>query len=84
VCLWTFAQHNLAQESYSMIEPDAALSEHLALLQEKHRILDEEINRLEQYPYRDQLQLQRLKKEKLRIKESIQKVRTMMIPDLDA
>jgi hypothetical protein len=67
-----------------MIEPDAALSEQLALLQEKHRILSDEIARLELFPYQDQLQLRRLKKEKLRLKESIQRVRTMMIPDLDA
>ncbi len=67
-----------------MTEPDAALSEELALLQEKHRILDAEIARLEAFPYQDQLQLRRLKKEKLRVKECIQRVRTMMIPDLDA
>lgn len=67
-----------------MNEPEAALSEQLAVLQEKHRILDEEISRLELFPYQDQLQLRRLKKEKLRIKECIQRVRTLMIPDLDA
>lgn len=67
-----------------MNEPEAALSEQLAVLQEKHRILDDEISRLELFPYQDQLQLRRLKKEKLRIKECIQRVRTLMIPDLDA
>lgn len=67
-----------------MNEPEAALSEQLAVLQEKHRILGDEIARLELFPYQDQLQLRRLKKEKLRIKECIQRVRTLMIPDLDA
>lgn len=53
-------------------------------LQQKHRVLDEEIAALEAFPYQDQLQLRRLKKEKLRLKDSIQRVRTMLIPDLDA
>lgn len=53
-------------------------------LQEKHRALDDEIAGLEAFPYQDQLLLRRLKKEKLRLKDSIQRVRTMLIPDLDA
>ena len=65
-------------------EPTESLSAQLALLQERHRELDAEILRLEEFPYQDQLQLRRLKKEKLRIKDCIQRVRTMMIPDLDA
>lgn len=56
----------------------------LAGLQERHRALDAEVARLEQFPYQDQLLLRRLKKEKLRLKDSIQRVRTMLIPDLDA
>lgn len=53
-------------------------------LQEKHRALDAEITALEAFPYQDQLHLRRLKKEKLRLKDCIQRVRTMLIPDLDA
>lgn len=67
-----------------MIEPEAELSAHLTYLQERHRELDAEIAQLEQFPYQDQLHLRRLKKEKLRIKDSIERVRTMLIPDLDA
>lgn len=67
-----------------MNETEATLAEQLALLQDKHRILDDEIARLEAFPYQDQLQLRRLKKEKLRIKDSVQRLRTMLIPDLDA
>lgn len=67
-----------------MIESDDPLSEQLAQLQQKHRELSDEIDRLEAFPYQDQLLLRRLKKEKLYIKDCIQKVRTMMIPDLDA
>jgi len=67
-----------------MDQPEDSLQAELLDLQEKHRALHEEISRLETFPYQDQLQLRRLKKEKLRIKECIQRVRTMMIPDLDA
>jgi hypothetical protein len=56
----------------------------LAALLERHRALDTEIARLEEFPYQDQLLLRRLKKDKLRLKDSIQRVRTMLIPDLDA
>jgi hypothetical protein len=60
------------------------LQAQLAALQEKHRSLDAEIADLESFPYQDQLLLRRLKKEKLRLKDTIQRVRTMLIPDLDA
>ncbi len=56
----------------------------LAALQERHRTLDDEITRLQDFPYQDQLLLCRLKKEKLRLKDSIERVRTLLIPDLDA
>ncbi len=61
-----------------------SLAEELLQLQERHRELDREIVELEAYPYRDQLQLQRLKKEKLRLKDAIHRLRSMLIPDLDA
>lgn len=67
-----------------MNETDPSLREQLVALQQKHRELDEQIVELESFPYRDQLQLQRLKKEKLRLKDTIQRLRTMLIPDLDA
>ena len=67
-----------------MNEPDPSLQEQLLALQSKHRDLDAQIAELESFPYRDQLQLQRLKKEKLRLKDTIQRLRTLLIPDLDA
>ena len=67
-----------------MTVPEDSLAAELVELQQKHRDLDNEIARLEAFPYQDQLQLRRLKKEKLRIKDCIQRVRTLMIPDLDA
>ncbi len=67
-----------------MTESDSDLATQLLLLQERHRELDIEIANLELFPYQDQLQLRRLKKEKLRVKDIIERVRTMLIPDLDA
>ena len=67
-----------------MTETELDLPAQLLQLQERHRELDDEINRLEVFPYQDQLQLRRLKKEKLRIKDMIERIRTMLIPDLDA
>ncbi len=47
-------------------------------------MLDVEIMRLEEFPYLDQLQLQRLKRQKLRLKQNIERIKAMLIPDLDA
>jgi hypothetical protein len=60
------------------------LREQLLGLEKRHRELDAEILQLEAFPYQDQLQLRRLKKEKLRLKETVQRLRTLLIPDLDA
>jgi hypothetical protein len=67
-----------------MTQSEDALVTELADLMQKHRELDEQIAQLELFPYQDQLLLRRLKKDKLRIKECIQRLRTSMIPDLDA
>lgn len=64
--------------------PDPDLAAQLQQLQERHRELDAEIARLEAFPYQDQLHLRRLKKDKLRTKDTLERIRTMLIPDLDA
>lgn len=61
-----------------------SLSSQLLALQTQHRALDIEITRLQEFPYKDQLELQRLKRQKLRIKQNIERIRDMLIPDLDA
>mgnify|MGYP003636735692 CR=1 FL=1 len=53
-------------------------------LQMKHRALDVKINQLHSYPYQNQILLQRLKKEKLRLKDAITRLKDEMIPDLNA
>ena len=50
----------------------------------EHRDLDDVIDHLVESDYPDQLQLKRLKKRKLRLKDQIQQVESRLIPDLDA
>lgn len=59
---------------------------HLTLnrLREEHRMLDDEILVLLERPYFDQLLMQRLKKRKLWLKDTITRVESKLIPDLDA
>ncbi|MES9956798.1 MAG: YdcH family protein [Sedimenticola sp.] len=60
------------------------MREQLHLLQEEHRDLDDAINRLSEGPYINELQLSRMKKRKLLLKDSIAKIETLLIPDLNA
>ena len=49
-----------------------------------HRALDEAIGRLSQDPTMDQVQLRRLKKRKLQLKDFISRIESLLIPDLNA
>ena len=61
-----------------------ALRAKLEALKSEHRDLDEVIDRLiEKAPF-DQLQLQRLKKRKLGLKDQILKLESQFIPDIIA
>lgn len=53
-------------------------------LQTRHRALDQRIHEMYAYPYQNQILLQRLKKEKLRLKDQIELLKDEMIPDLNA
>lgn len=68
---------DLSNETHS---PEKVLSELII----RHRELDGEIERLQGFPYQDQLRMQRLKKQRLQLKESIVRLRSKLIPDLDA
>ena len=59
-------------------------AERLSLLQSQHRLLDQKIIDLQGRPWQNQLLVQRLKKEKLRLKESIERLKDELIPDLNA
>ena len=56
----------------------------LMVLKSKHRGLDQKINELQLQPYHNQLLIQRLKKEKLRLRDAIERTKDEMIPDLNA
>lgn len=56
----------------------------LATLQTEHRDLDDIIDRLIETPPFDQLQLQRLKKRKLVLKDEIACLETLLVPDIIA
>ena len=62
----------------------AALEAKLVELRTEHRDLDDVIARVsEQFPY-DQLQVQRLKKRKLQLKDLISSLEARLVPDIIA
>ncbi|MFA5591935.1 MAG: DUF465 domain-containing protein [Micavibrio sp.] len=60
------------------------LMEELAILEREHRELDETISRLSNTPPVNLLDIQRLKKKKLLLKDQIQKIRSNILPDIIA
>ena len=56
----------------------------LQALEVEHHDLDDVIDRLALEPGQDRLQLQRLKKRKLLLKDQISRLRTRLIPDIIA
>jgi len=65
-------------------EEKAQIRQRLQALEVEHHDLDDVIDRLVIEPGQDRLQLQRLKKRKLLIKDQIQRLRTRLIPDIIA
>ena len=60
------------------------IGQRLSELQSEHRDLDQVIARLIEHAPFDQLQLQRLKKRKLKLKDEIAHLESMLIPDIIA
>lgn len=62
----------------------AEIARTLVELRTEHRDLDEVISRMSGAQAVDDLQLRRLKKRKLRLKDTIARLESELIPDLDA
>jgi hypothetical protein len=62
----------------------AVIARRLVELRAEHRDLNLLIDRLNTDPGVDQLALARMKKRKLRLKDQISRLESMLIPDLDA
>lgn len=67
-----------------MTEDIAEISARLHELRQEHRDLDQAIERMADHAAVDQLQLRRLKKRKLRLRDQIAWYESRLIPDLDA
>ncbi len=67
-----------------MKNSEPSIAEVLVELRSEHRDLDRAIAELADRPGADQLQLTRLKKRKLRLKDQIAYWESRQIPDLDA
>lgn len=65
-------------------EEKAQIRSRLHDLEVEHQDLDDIINRLSADPAQDQLQLRRLKKRKLVLKDQILRLRARLIPDIIA
>ena len=61
-----------------------SLRRRLAELETEHRDLDDVIARINEDRPFDQLQVQRLKKRKLLLKDQIERIRSRLIPDVIA
>jgi hypothetical protein len=61
-----------------------AIEARIAELRLEHRDLDDVISRLTQTPVIDQLQLQRMKKRKLMVKDQIALLERQLTPDIPA
>ena len=61
-----------------------ALRERLSVLMQEHQDLDGAIRALTSEPPFDQLQVQRLKKRKLKLRDEIARIEDLLIPDIIA
>jgi hypothetical protein len=66
------------------VQDPAQLAHLLAELRVEHRDLDTAIDRLATAIGRDELQLTRMKKRRLLLKDTIARLESRLIPDLDA
>ena len=64
--------------------PDLEIDRRIAELRAAHRALDERISQLIEQGFPDQLEVQRLKKQKLALKDRIARMESDRLPDIIA
>ena len=67
-----------------VMEDDEVIRKRLSDMRIEHRDLDDVIAHLAENPFVDQVQMRRLKKRKLQLKDQIARLESMLIPDLNA
>jgi hypothetical protein len=70
--------------TYGETDYETELRRRLQELESEHRDLDDVIERLSEGSINDQLQIKRLKKRKLQLKDEIIKIRSRLLPDIIA
>jgi len=65
-------------------EEKLQIEQRIAALEIEHQDLDDVIERLSEHPTQDQLQLRRFKKRKLVLKDSISRLKILLVPDIPA
>ncbi len=71
-------------DTYGAAMNDAEIARRIELLRVEHRDLDSAIDALRMASARDELQIARLKKRKLRLRDEIQLLEDQLIPDIIA
>lgn len=76
--------HMISEDECAVAQDDTFIQQELARLREEHRDLDSAIRALESSAEPDTLQIQRLKKRKLALKDRISTLDDSLMPDIIA
>jgi len=63
---------------------DSKIREQLHALILEHKDLDDALNLMKEKPFVDELQIKRIKKRKLKLKDEIKLLESKLIPDIEA
>jgi len=63
---------------------DRKIRERLHTLTLEHKDLDDALNLMKEKPFVDELQIKRIKKRKLKLKDEIKLLESKLIPDIEA
>jgi len=63
---------------------NSAIKQRISELSLEHKDLNDAINLMKEKPFVDELQIRRIKKRKLKLKDEIQLLESKLIPDIEA